>query len=93
MSDNWPFSTYAPGPLHITADMLDPDPDDEVTETLRPPPMPTEPAPPPAPTTERKYEWVPVRRTASGKRCYRCFKDSGLCTEHDQPPPAQGAER
>jgi hypothetical protein len=84
----WP---YMGEPLVITADMLDPD--DEVTETLRPAPMPTEPAPPPAPTTERKYEWVPVRRTASGKRCYRCFKDSGLCTEHDQPPPAQGAER
>lgn len=50
------------------------------------------PPPPPPPTwgwpvvgpvvvPEKKRERIPT-----GKRCYRCFKDSGLCTEHDQPP-------
>jgi hypothetical protein len=82
-------------PLVITADMLDPD--DEVTETLRPAPMPaTEPAPPPEPTTERRYEWVPVRDRHQRTHCYFDRKPlvNGKCgwCDNVQPPPAEERE-
>jgi hypothetical protein len=82
-------------PLVITADMLDPD--DEVTETLRPAPMPvTEPAPPPEPTTERRYEWVPVRDRHQRTHCYFDRKPlvNGKCgwCDNVQPPPAEETE-